>query len=206
MLELLTSALYRISNFLLAPVIVCLLGMLAWTVLLVGGFLREWYERRNMARLLDGAEAAARRGLLPSSIWKGVTAARAGLPKRLAGFVQDEYQDPKVLEQGLTRLDNDIAASLAKHSFITRVSPILGLMGTLIPLGPALSGLANGNMQALSGNLIVAFTATVVGLLISGLAYGMGLARRVWYAADMSSLELIVETIAPAVLEERVVR
>jgi biopolymer transport protein ExbB/TolQ len=75
------------------------------------------------------------------------------------------------------------------------VAPILGLMGTLIPLGPALSGLANGNMQALSGNLIVAFTATVVGLLISGVAYGMGLARRTWYASDLSSLEFIVDAI-----------
>jgi biopolymer transport protein ExbB/TolQ len=75
-------------------------------------------------------------------------------------------------------------------------------MGTLIPLGPALSALANGNIQALSGNLIVAFTATVVGLLVSGVAYGMGLARRIWYASDMTSLEFIAETMAPAVFAE----
>ena len=48
-------------------------------------------------------------------------------------------------------------------------------MGTLIPLGPALNGLAKGDMQALSGNLIVAFTATVISRMgwDSPVAYGM---------------------------------
>lgn len=197
MLEFLTSTLYRISNALLVPVIVAILGLLLWTVLLLGGFLREWYERRKLNPLLRSALGAARRRESSREIWLQLGGVRCGLPKRFTRFVQDSYQDAHVLEQGLANIENDVASSVARHSFITRIAPILGLMGTLIPLGPALSGLANGNMQALSGNLIVAFTATVVGLLISGVAYGMGLTRRVWYAHDLSSLEFIVETLAP---------
>jgi biopolymer transport protein ExbB/TolQ len=44
-------------------------------------------------------------------------------------------------------------------------------------------------MASLAGNLIVAFTATVIGLLISGVAYGVGLARRTWYSRDLTDLE-----------------
>ena len=74
---------------------------------------------------------------------------------------------------------------------------MLGLMGTLIPLGPALSGLSSGDMSALGSNLVVAFTATVVGLLISGVAYGVGLLRRVWYARDLTDLEFIATRLTP---------
>ena len=207
MLTFLTSALYYISNSLLVPVVVCLLAMLLWTVVLLGGFLREWYDRRKLQPLLNGAVSATKRGEAAYDIWQYIESCPAGLAKRFAQFVETEYQNDKIVDQGMARLENDVASSLARHSFITRLSPILGLMGTLIPLGPALSGLANGNMQALSGNLIVAFTATVVGLLVSGLAYGMGLARRVWYAADLTQLEFVAQAVAPsAVLAEELAR
>ena len=194
MLDFLTLTLYHISNALLVPVIFTILGMLAWTGLLLGGFLREWLARRTLTPMVAAAVAAAREGKDADAIWALVAKAPSGLPARFARFVGASSQT-RVMEQGLTEVENDVAASVARHSFITRVAPILGLMGTLIPLGPALSGLANGNMAALSGNLIVAFTATVVGLLISGVAYGMGLARRTWYSRDLSSLEFLVDTI-----------
>ena len=194
MLDFLTLTLYHISNALLVPVILTILGMLAWTALLLGGFLREGIARRKLTPLMTAAVAAAREGKDTEAIWILVAEAPSGLPARFARFVAGS-SETRVMEQGLTEIENDVAASVARHSFITRVAPILGLMGTLIPLGPALSGLANGNMAALSGNLIVAFTATVVGLLISGVAYGMGLARRTWYSRDLSSLEFIVDAI-----------
>lgn len=74
---------------------------------------------------------------------------------------------------------------------------MLGLMGTLIPLGPALMGLASGNVAEMARNLVVAFTATVVGLLVSGATYGIGLARRTWYARDVSDLEFLSQRLAP---------
>jgi biopolymer transport protein ExbB/TolQ len=195
MLDFLTSALYHISNSLLVPVILGILGLLTWTLLLVGGFVREWFERRKMTPVLASAVAAAKRGNGAEDIRLLISMAPSGLPRRFAEFTAESSREARVLEQALATLENQVAAAIARHSFVTRIAPILGLMGTLIPLGPALSGLANGNMQALSGNLIVAFTATVVGLLISGIAFGMGLVRRVWYASDMTSLEFIVDTV-----------
>lgn len=193
MLELLTRTLLLISNTLLIPVILAIFALLSWTLILCGGLAREWMERRKLTPLLKDVLDSIRDHDPMSDAWIRLEQVRSGLPRRFLGYVQDNRENLKVLDQALVLIENDVAASLARHSFITRIAPIFGLMGTLIPLGPALSGLAAGNMQALSGNLIVAFTATVVGLLISGLSYAMGLIRRVWYSRDVAILEAFAD-------------
>ncbi len=190
------NMLYAISNALLAPVIIALLILLGWTLILLGGFLKEMWERRVLRFELSRCVVLAKQGKVPTiEIWEKLSQIPSGLPRRFTLFVEDKFSDEKITTQALAQMENDVADAVAKHSFITRISPILGLMGTLIPLGPALSGLANGNMQELAGNLIVAFTATVVGLLISGLAYGIGLARRAWYSRDLNDIEFISNQI-----------
>lgn len=195
-MKTLTDILYLISNALLAPAIVALLLLLVWTLALAGGFLKEYLERRRVRRNLDAAVAAARQDVDQIiRVWEILSACKSGLPRRFVDFVGQDIADEGVLRQASATLENDVAGSVAKLSFITRISPMLGLMGTLIPLGPALAGLANGNMQVVAGNLIVAFTATVAGLLISSVAYGMGIARRTWYARDMTDLEFVCSQV-----------
>lgn len=67
---------------------------------------------------------------------------------------------------------------------LARLGPALGLMGTLIPLGPALVGLAAGDIQMMSQNLVIAFATTVVGLLVGTLATTLASIKRRWYQAD----------------------
>lgn len=54
------------------------------------------------------------------------------------------------------------------------------------------TGLASGNLDALAGNLIIAFTTTVFGILVGGFAYAVCLLRRAWYEQDLSDLEFLV--------------
>ena len=68
-------------------------------------------------------------------------------------------------------------------------------MGTLIPMGPALVGLSSGSVEALASNLVVAFSTTVLGLLVGALCYCMGLARRRWYATDLARLEYVYDCL-----------
>src|SRR5262249_40244325 len=158
-------------NALLIPVIVALLALLAWTLALLGGLLKELVERRRVRHALDRGVAAAREGAGASRIWQALGESGSGLPRRFVASAQPHDRDAAAVSGALARLEHDVADSVARHTFITRVSPMLGLMATLIPLGPALSGLSSGDMAALGSNLVVAFTATVVGLLISGVAY-----------------------------------
>ena len=79
------------------------------------------------------------------------------------------------------RFQNHATRRLETTDLLTRSGPILGLMGTLIPLGPGLTAMGNGNIDILATALTVAFDTTVVGLLIGLVAYSVGRVRRRWY-------------------------
>ncbi|HBP89462.1 MAG TPA: MotA/TolQ/ExbB proton channel family protein [Nitrospirales bacterium] len=70
---------------------------------------------------------------------------------------------------------------LERTDILTRVSPMLGLMGTLIPLGPGLSGLGQGDLSILTSAVTVAFDTTVLGLLAGIIGFVLGRLRRRWY-------------------------
>ncbi len=181
----LQNTLYQISNALLVPTLVILLGLGAWVVLLVGGLLREGVGRPAVRRCLSAARKDRPQAM------RLLRDCRHGLPAR---FTTLDAAHPGETAKALEDLENSVSAGLSKLTWITRIAPMLGLMGTLIPLGPALTGLASGNMSMLSGNLVVAFTATVIGVLIGSTAYTMNTVRRNWYDRDMSDLEHILES------------
>jgi biopolymer transport protein ExbB/TolQ len=78
---------------------------------------------------------------------------------------------------------------LERVDLLARSGPILGLMGTLIPLGPGLAALSSGDIAILATAMTVAFDTTVVGLLIGLIAYVIGRIRRRWYEATWAVLE-----------------
>ena len=73
--------------------------------------------------------------------------------------------------------------------FLARIAPMLGLMGTLIPLGPGLAALGEGELTILATAVSVAFDTTVLGLLVGIAGFVMGRLRRRWYDELLSSLE-----------------
>lgn len=90
--------------------------------------------------------------------------------------------------QGRKALMREGKRRIERADFITRLSPMLGLMGTLIPLGPGLSALGEGDMQVLTTAMIAAFDTTVVGLLAGMVGFVLGRLRRRWYDAALESL------------------
>ncbi|WP_292415082.1 MULTISPECIES: MotA/TolQ/ExbB proton channel family protein [unclassified Methylophaga] len=78
---------------------------------------------------------------------------------------------------------------IERADFITRLAPMLGLMGTLIPLGPGLAALGEGQLKILTTAMIVAFDTTVIGLLAGMIGFVIGRMRRRWYDAALTQLE-----------------
>jgi biopolymer transport protein ExbB/TolQ len=195
--EVLIRILYVVSTALLIPVILSLLALLSWSLLGVGGLIREYLERRRgrrewtlfYERLLEGNfkdnPASLKSRFFGKSIFPGFLGKFSCLGKRL-------HENPILLNKLTADLEIEISGRLSRMSFGSRIGPMLGLMGTLIPLGPALIGLASGNVQEMARNLVVAFSTTVLGLAVGGLCYGMSLARRKWYAQDMADIEFIL--------------
>lgn len=92
-----------------------------------------------------------------------------------------------------TRRGDRLAArarrAIDRADLLARIGPMLGLMGTLIPLGPGLAALGNGQLDLLAQSVTVAFNTTVMGLLVGILGFLLGRLRRRWYDTAMATLE-----------------
>jgi biopolymer transport protein ExbB/TolQ len=89
----------------------------------------------------------------------------------------------------LQKCDLLISKRLEKSKSMARLGPMFGLMGTLIPMGPALLALTKGDIDTLAGSLIIAFGTTVIGLLIGSVSYLITVVRTRWYRQDMNDIQ-----------------
>ncbi len=176
----LQQLIYDISRILLWPVLIAAIVCLVWVLIEFGVLLYEvWLRFRH--RDLDALEIRALRARM---------AFRDGKPRTAYRYLQENnyslvvvrflydlirnYQTERLAAKPLKLLQEYefyTIKRLERTRILVRIGPMLGLMGTLIPLSPALIGLANGDMQALSENLVTAFSVTVIGLLIGGIAF-----------------------------------
>jgi biopolymer transport protein ExbB/TolQ len=77
-----------------------------------------------------------------------------------------------------------------------KVGPSLGLLGTLIPMGTSLASLATGNLEAMAGQMVVAFTTTIIGLSTGTLAYVIAAVRQGWVTESIREQRFLAERIA----------
>jgi biopolymer transport protein ExbB/TolQ len=190
---------FHVASALEVPVLIAALVALALVIFELGSFVVELVgRRRRRFATLSTASEQARRELLAGDR-KGAERAVSGLAQSaaMAGtieFIVEHARTPgsdHEINKALADFDFGSQRRLSRTRLLVRVGPALGLMGTLIPLSPALTGLANGNTAALSTNLRVAFSVTVVGLLIGAVAFGISLARDNMYGQDLSDLEYL---------------
>lgn len=89
----------------------------------------------------------------------------------------------------LTELEALATKRMEFARIATRIAPMLGLVATMIPMGPALMALSDGQMQDVSRNLTVAFSAVILALLAASISYVVVNVRRRWYAVDLAAIE-----------------
>lgn len=78
---------------------------------------------------------------------------------------------------------------IERADILARIAPMLGLMGTLIPLGPGIAALGRGELEILAQAVSVAFDTTVIGLLVGILGFILGRLRRRWYDVLLTERE-----------------
>jgi biopolymer transport protein ExbB/TolQ len=102
---------------------------------------------------------------------------------------------PARVDHLVGRVEAALAQDVNRMRVSVRLGPLLGLVGTLIPLGPGLMALNEGDIGRLSSQLVVAFSTTVVGLLIGGISYALALVRA--HTADLVSgdIELVSDLV-----------
>lgn len=94
-------------------------------------------------------------------------------------------------QPGMTLLELETLAvkRLEFARIATRVAPMLGLVATMIPMGPALKALADGALQDVSRSLMVAFSAVILALLAAAISFTVVNVRKRWYSADLAAIE-----------------
>ena len=116
--------------------------------------------------------------------WQAV----ARLRGQAAGF---ELQAVRAARPGTTVVELETLAikRLEFARIATRVAPMLGLVATMIPMGPALKALADGQLADVSRSLMVAFSAVILALLAAAISFTVVNVRKRWYAVDLAAIE-----------------
>lgn len=194
------EVLFLFSEALLYPAILLLIVLVIWALVMIGQVISEYSGRiRDISQIREAGKRAQKAISAENSAGAREAFATIPLNPMVRKFVTDLsafFGDARFsleAEKLLQDYELIIGKELQHLKILTRTAPMLGLMGTLIPLGPALMGLSAGNIQTLVSNLVVAFSTTVLGLLVGGVAYAIMLIRRGWYHQDFSDMEYLVE-------------
>ena len=183
-----------ISTGLLVPVIVLLILLFFRSLLLVGSVFGQYVSIRKTDKLI--------REQMETLHVNNVDHFAEKLPeksnslvvmfmKRILAEQQNKAQVQRLLANFEIAADKDLAISKT----LTKLGPILGLMGTLIPMGPALVGLSTGDIASMAYNMQVAFATTVIGLVAGAIGFLTQQVKQRWYLQDMTNLECLVEVL-----------
>ena len=186
-----SNVLFWISNGLLVPVIVGLLYFFVNSILLLGIFFNQYLTHSKQTKLLkktldslradDMEKLKVEAGKLPQS--------------NFTDFLRNIVEAPSKAYSNRLLADYEVRADaeLGKYKLLTKFGPILGLMGTLIPMGPALAGLATGDVASMAYNMQIAFATTVVGLFVGAIGYVLLQIKQRWFVAELADLEFIAD-------------
>ena len=200
-MEAIQTTIHNLSQVLLVPVMIVLLLFAAYAVIELGALLVEFFtERRHFRSVMPKFSRDISKA---SSSEVETVIENSGLLKRQRSALIEVFRmrnmNTNVREALATRLLSQEELRyqhiIMRTDFATRVAPMFGLMGTLIPLGPGVMALSSGDMTTLSNSLVVAFDTTVAGLIVSAIAFGVSKLHKYWYEDYMSALEAAMNIV-----------
>lgn len=193
-MNVISNVLYWISTGLLVPVIVLLIFFFIRALVLVGAFFGQYMHQRKASDALRRAvDSIAEAGTAASD--NALPAAAASVAAAYARRIVAAAGQPARIDLMLSEFELDADKNVSTSRVLTKMGPILGLMGTLIPMGPALVGLAAGDIASMAYNMQVAFATTVVGLVVSAIGFLTQQAKERWAVRDLATLEFLAETV-----------
>jgi len=199
--EIINSILYVGSQSLLLPVIVILLIILVYVIIEGGGIISEYSIRKK--RVLWGVEGFIKsisnlctpekiKDVLGSS---DLSKSHREILEKITANSDISEKSREVLARKLIEEEMKSIKIIEKTDIIAKIGPRIGLMGTLILLGPELAALGAEDINTLAQNLLVAVDAAIIGLASAAIAFTISRVRRRWYEDQLSTLEVLVESI-----------
>ena len=177
---------YRVSDIFLLPVLISIIVLFVYSLFATGQFVAQYLQRRNnMMRYMKQ----------PNQTLQGFSLYSFFIQQKNKGISFDELEVFALKKLELVRMT-------------TRIAPMLGLIATMIPMGPALKSLADGNIQGISDNLVIAFSSVIFGLVISTITFWIASVQKRWLAVELidcqKQLEAGKDISAEAIKEPQV--
>ena len=210
MQQILADILHTIGQAMLTPCLIILALLMIAALWQIGDVLVEWFKVRRphklkVTELIKEIHSSAENG---GAAAIRETVAESGLLNRQKNALYRVLDAPELYTHGATITAIAEKALASEEDYynrqvqitdtIAKLGPSFGLLGTLIPLGPGITALGNGDTAALAASVGVAFDTTIAGLLAASAAVVISGRRKHWYGNYMTELETVME----AVLEE----
>ena len=189
-MEYVSNLLFWISNGLLVPVVVGLLFFFVRSIFMLGGFYNRYMQRRKVHQSVASAMNS-----LSASDLSALRDTLAAQPDstfiRTARTLLDGDGSEALHNRIISEYEISADRELGHAKMLTKFGPILGLMGTLIPMGPALMGLSTGDIGSMAYNMQVAFATTVIGLFAGAVGFVLLQVKQRWAAQDLTWLDYL---------------
>jgi biopolymer transport protein ExbB/TolQ len=198
LLAALENGLFALGQVLRFPVFALLWVCVLVSVFMAGACVVDAVGRRRERRGFD-INSWLRQGTVLDAPPARVAALPAAL-RQLLARIHDARAEGALAEGGLAHLlmeqEGRARKRLDAARTMVRVGPSLGLMGTLIPMGSSLASMATGNLEAMAGQMVVAFTSTIIGLATGTLAYIVAAVRHHWVNETVRDERYLAEHVA----------
>ncbi|MDR1346428.1 MAG: MotA/TolQ/ExbB proton channel family protein [Bacteroidales bacterium] len=193
-MEYVSNLMFWISNGLLIPVIVGLLFFFIKSVFMLGGLFNKYQQRNKQSAVLKKIPDLNRENVAE---WKSVLSTVP--PTKFTAtcsqlFNQKASEAHRVRQIAEFEIESD--REIGKSKTLTKFGPVLGLMGTLIPMGPALVGLSTGDIGSMAYNMQVAFATTVLGLFAGAVGFILVQTQQRWLMTDLTNLDFISDLLS----------
>lgn len=210
MQETLADILHTVGQAALTPCLIILILLIIAALWQIGDFAVEWWKVRRTHKLKvtdlikeihENAEkdgiAGIRQVIETSGLLKGQKSA-VGRVLDSPELYSNQATITAIAEKALASQEDKYTKQVEITELIAKLGPSFGLLGTLIPLGPGITALSNGDTATLANSIGVAFDTTIAGLIAASIAVVISIQRKHWYGNYMTELETVME----AVLEE----
>jgi biopolymer transport protein ExbB/TolQ len=184
----LTQALSWISSSLMLPVIVLLLVAFLYSLALLGEFfslyIRLLKGHKNLKKIMSEIDTI--------NNFDFSNMPHCSFSDKLKKLILLDWH-PVHCDKYIADCHTNYARELERLKFTLKIGPMLGLMGTLIPMGPALVGLANGDISSMAYNMQMAFATTVIGIFVGAIGLITFSVKKLWYNEEIANLQYVLD-------------
>ena len=193
-MKIVSEILFIVSNGLMIPVILLLLYFLVKAIWILLGLYGQIKVQREISSTLKALVRDYSDECIKDTQIKLQATGESIVSEYLKRIIEHKH-DSRYCEHELAGFQVEVQKNLAKYRMLVKFGPMLGLMGTLIPMGPALVGLGLGDISSMAYNMQVAFATTVIGMLVSGIGLCALQLNQRYYAGYLNDLEFLTSKI-----------